>query len=264
MAADAGQERRQMFSPRAISAQEAVAADLDDIFERLYRQFGDLGWWPADSSEEMAMGAILVQNVSWSNTVKAIASLEANDLLSFSAILAADEADIERCIVPTRYYRMKTKRLKAFARMLHETYHGQIDRLLAENGDRLRSILLAVKGIGPETADAIALYGAGEPSFVVDAYTKRIFHRLGFTASDIPYEHMRAWFMCTLPRDANLFNHFHALVDRLGNSVCLPKPRCGSCPLENVCQHADNREGDLHSGSSVAQDLYGVRDLSGG
>lgn len=184
----------------------------------------------------MIIGAILVQNVSWSNTVKALDSLREGGLLNFTVLASAGPEEIERRIVPTRFYRLKAKRLQSFARMVENLYGGNLSALLAEPFERLRKTLLGVRGIGEETADDIMLYAAGLPSFVVDAYTKRIFHRLGIAAQEVPYETLRAFFMENLPGDAELFGHYHALLDALGHRICLvSKPRCGECPLVSVC-----------------------------
>lgn len=184
----------------------------------------------------MIIGAILVQNVSWSNTVKALDNLREGGLLDFTAVAEADPEEIEKRIVPTRFYRMKTARLQAFARMVRDRYEGNVTALLAEPFGRLRETLLGVMGIGEETADDILLYAANLPSFVVDAYTRRIFYRLGLAAKEVPYGTLRAFFMANLPEDAALFGHYHALIDALGHRVCLSsRPRCGECPLLPAC-----------------------------
>lgn len=206
------------------------------IFDHMYQAVGDPHWWPADTQEEVVIGAILVQSVAWSNTVSAIQNLRNAGLLSFYSLYHASESVIEPCIIPTRYYRMKTKKLKAFATHVMEHYKGNLNELLIKPLADLRCELLSLFGIGPETADDIVLYASQQPSFVVDAYTKRIFHRLGFSAEDVPYEILRDWFMRHLPTDVLLFNRYHALLDHIGHHFCgTSKPTCSQCPLSPVC-----------------------------
>jgi len=218
-----------------------LRTQLMDVYQRLLEHFGDRQWWPADTREEMVIGAILVQNVSWQNTVVAIDRLREQGLLNFSALVATPEPQLEACIVSTRYYKTKAKKLKAFAQRLLDFHDGRLDHLLSQSMADLRKELLTIWGIGPETADDIVLYAAGQPSFVVDAYTNRIFARLGWTNMDMPYEQMRSWFMSALPPDAPLYNQYHALLDALGHHFCLSrKPRCRECPLLPVCSESSN------------------------
>ncbi len=213
---------------------------LMEIYDRLYRHFGDRKWWPAKTREEIVIGAILVQNVSWANTTKAIQALEDRGLLSFRALDAADTALLEDCLIPTRFYRMKAQKLKAFSGHLKNRYGFDLDAMLEQPEDTLRSELLSIHGIGPETADDIVLYAAAKPSFVIDAYTRRIFHRLGMTPENPGYEAMRSWFMQHLPRDVSLYNQYHALIDALGNRVCRQsRPDCANCPLLELCLHGN-------------------------
>jgi endonuclease III related protein len=216
-----------------------VQMRLTHIYNLMYLALGDRKWWPADNCEEIIFGAILVQSVAWSNTVKALGNLRQADLLSFAKIYEADIAEVEACVVPTRYYRMKAKKLKAFATHLMERYDGNLPALLERPMIALREELLGVYGIGPETADDIILYAAEQPTFVIDAFTKRVFHRIGICSSDIPYEDLRLWFMHYLPHDVPLFNQYHALLDGIGHHYCAnTKPKCSACPLRTVCDYA--------------------------
>jgi endonuclease-3 related protein len=225
--------------PRQNSVHTDVQRRLMEIYERLFEHFGDRKWWPAKTREEVVIGAILVQNVAWSNTEKAIRNLEAQNLLSFRRLLEVSPSVIEACIVPTRYYRMKAKKLRAFAEYLRDRYAFDLDRMFNQPAESLRSELLTIHGIGPETADDIVLYAAGLPTFVIDAYTRRIFHRLGLVAENAGYETLRSWFLAHLPEDVALFNQYHALLDALGHHVCRQRhPRCPDCPLKSMCAYA--------------------------
>ncbi|MCL6637236.1 MAG: hypothetical protein K6T26_04725, partial [Alicyclobacillus sp.] len=143
------------------------------VYERLLSHFGDRGWWPAETAEEVVIGAILVQNVAWSNVVRALDQLRQRDWLNFHALAAAPFEELAACVVSTRFYRMKAKKLKHLAEYLVAHYEGQLERLFAQPAEALRSELLALYGVGPETADDIVLYAAGLPTFVIDAYTRR-------------------------------------------------------------------------------------------
>lgn len=219
-----------------------VQAVLMDIYHRMYATFGDRRWWPAETAEEVVIGAILVQSVAWSNVVKAIDCLRQRGLLSLEALHAAPLEVVAECVVPTRYYRAKAQKLKAFAAHVHERHDGSLERMFEQDTETLREELLSVYGIGPETADDILLYAAGKPSFVIDAYTKRIFSRLGLIDERIGYEPLRAWFMRHLPADVALYNNYHALIDAIGHHFCsVRRPACTSCPLRAVCRHASSQ-----------------------
>ncbi|MCL6453221.1 MAG: endonuclease [Alicyclobacillus sp.] len=212
---------------------------LQAVYRMLEDAYGDLHWWPADSQEEMVIGAILVQDVSWKNTQRALQNLAQAGLLSFTAMRAAGREAIARHIVPTRFFNRKAERLLSFADHLALHHGGSLADMLRQPLEPLRAELLGIRGIGRETADDIVLYGAGHPSFVVDAYTQRILTRLGLIDGPMPYESLRTWVMARLPRDAQLFNQFHALLDRLGSRVCLSqRPKCKECPLRAICPTA--------------------------
>ncbi|SFU98962.1 endonuclease III domain-containing protein [Alicyclobacillus macrosporangiidus] len=224
---------------------EQVQAVLMDLYRRMYAAFGDRGWWPAETAEEVVIGAILVQSVAWSNVVKAIGRLRERGLLGLEALHAAPVEVVAECVVPTRYYRAKAQKLKAFAAHVHERHGGSLERMFEQDTDALREELLSIYGIGPETADDILLYAAGKRSFVIDAYTKRIFSRLGLVDERIGYEPLRAWFMRHLPADVALYNNYHALIDAIGHHFCSARrPACASCPLLPVCRYASSQAAD--------------------
>lgn len=211
--------------------------ELDAIYQDLLMHFGPRNWWPAESPTEMIVGAILTQSVSWRNVKTAIENLRSAGLLDFGGIHAAPVEQIEGLIRPTRYFKAKTAKLKAFAGWLAESHEGSLEQFFAGNEvETMRAELLAIHGVGPETADCILTYAAGKPSFAVDAYTRRIFSRLGYLDPRIAYEPMRRFFMDRLVPDVQVFNEFHALIDGLGHYFCAPvSPRCGECPLKAKC-----------------------------
>ncbi len=181
------------------------------------------------------MGAILTQNTAWSNVEKAIANLRREKLLTLKALAKADKK-LARAIKPAGYFNQKVGYLKNFCRHVQVNHGGSLARFLALPLPELRHELLSIKGVGPETADSILLYAAGKPSFVVDAYTKRITHRLGLTREGT-YPGLKAFFESRLPADARLFNEFHALLVEHAKRVCWKsEPDCGACVLSDKCR----------------------------
>ncbi|MBN1256133.1 MAG: endonuclease III domain-containing protein [Planctomycetes bacterium] len=201
------------------------------IYEKLLKTFGPQGWWPAEISFEMMVGAFLTQTTSWSNAELALDNLKAAGILSPEGISACRHSTLARLIRPSGYFNLKAKRLKSYVRWFIEACDGKTENLCAMDLAEARSQLLKVYGVGPETADSILLYAAGHPTFVVDAYTRRIFSRLGCFKEKASYEEMRAYFMKYLPAERQLYNEYHALIVVLGKNHCQPRPQCGECPL---------------------------------
>jgi endonuclease-3 related protein len=211
----------------------ARKALLLNLFHRLHKAFGPRHWWPADSPFEVVVGAILTQNTAWRNVKKAISNLKAEGLLSAHCLNNLPMEQLAALIRPAGYYNMKTKRLKHFLDFLYEETGGDLERLMTRDFGTLRDQLLSVNGIGPETADSILLYAGNKPSFVVDAYTKRILFRHRLVPEDVSYDETRDFFMDCLEPHVPTFNEFHALLVHLGHSYCLKSnPKCTACPAE--------------------------------
>lgn len=206
---------------------------LGNIYSALLAHFGPQNWWPGDSPFEVMVGAVLTQNTNWSNVNRAITNLKNDDLLSFEALSALPEGMLAEKIRPSGYYNLKARRLKNLLALISaEAPSGDLDSFLGQDTGQLRSKLLSVKGIGPETADSILLYAGQKPVFVVDTYTYRMLTRHGFIGEETDYYEMQDLFMDTLERDVALFNEFHALIVCLGKDYCRKsKPRCQECPL---------------------------------
>jgi endonuclease-3 related protein len=179
------------------------------------------------------VGAILTQNTSWRNVEKAIQKLKRKRVLNPGGIHRLKKSQLAPLIKSSGYFRVKTDRLKSFINFLFEEFDGNLKRMGREKLGELREKLLAVKGIGPETADSILLYGLKKPIFVVDAYTKRILCRHGMISEKASYEEVQKLFMDYLPLDEKLFNEYHALFVHLGKTVCKKIPRCDICPLRD-------------------------------
>jgi endonuclease III related protein len=209
--------------------------DLKVVYERLLERQGHSDWWPGESAFEVCVGAILTQNTAWTNVEKALAALKREGLLSYEALRVLPDGRLAELIRPSGAYRVKAARLRAFLDFLGREYDGRLEAMAAEEPRTLRRKLLSVVGIGPETADAIALYAAGRPLFVVDAYTRRVFGRLGVLGGRETYDDVQRVFMDHLPPDVALFQDYHAQVVRLAKDVCRPVPRCHACALDDVC-----------------------------
>jgi len=210
-----------------------TARKLKRIYARLYESFGPQHWWPADTAFEVVVGAILTQNTSWENVEKALRNLKDENALSPEALAAMREKKLARLLRPVGYFNVKAKRLKAFLEFFRDGYGLSLKKLFALPKRRLRAALLGVNGIGRETADSIMLYAAGTATFVIDAYTMRVFSLHGFFEPGIDYDEARAFFETHLPRSVKRYNEFHALIVKLGKDYCRPRnPRCGDCPLK--------------------------------
>lgn len=213
--------------------EQKTSAEIKNVYLALYRRQGAQGWWPAESKFEIMVGAVLTQNTAWTNVEKAIRSLKGRHLLQPHAILDCDPSVLAHHIRSSGTFNIKAKRLRA----LCEWYvsHGEYKAISNWSTSALRSSLLAVHGIGPETADAIILYAFKRPVFVVDAYTKRIFERLGLVARDSNYETLRAYFKSNLEIDVTLFGEYHALIVEHAKRICKVQPKCRECILRNDC-----------------------------
>jgi endonuclease-3 related protein len=211
---------------------------LMEIYKELYKAYGPMHWWPGETPFEVMVGAILTQNTSWRNVEKAIRNLKARKVLHVRGIHQLKRSQLASLIRSSGYFRIKADRLKAFVNFLVEHYDGEIKKMMKEGVETLRQKLLHVKGIGPETADSILLYGLQKPIFVVDAYTKRILSRHGILSEKASYEEVQRLFMDHLPHDERLFNEYHALLVHLGKTLCKKTPNCDICPLQSIEQRA--------------------------
>lgn len=203
------------------------------IYQRLRRHFGHRDWWPADDPFEIVVGAILTQNTAWTNVEKAMARLREHQRLSLDALLALPEPELAELIRSSGYYNIKAARLRALLAVLRED--GGLSGWREYDTAALRQRLLAIRGVGEETADSILLYALGRPVFVIDAYTRRVFSRLGLVTGEESYRQLAAWFERQLDADLDLFQDFHAQIVALGNGICRPDPHCNRCPLAAVC-----------------------------
>lgn len=235
---------------------------LLDMYKILNEFFGYRDWWPADSPFEVCVGAILTQNTSWKNVVKAMDRLKSHDSLDCSTLYYMGVEQLAELIRPAGYYNIKARRLKNFINLLHEDFQADLDILFSAGKSatppirptqtktpriqpsrhcrddyadvmELRRILLSVNGIGKETADSMILYAANRPVFVVDLYTRRVMIRHGLLNENADYDETQELFHRHLKPDTALFNDFHAQFVAVGSRFCGTKPKCEECPLKS-------------------------------
>jgi len=204
-------------------------------YKRLLKHFGKQHWWPAETKFEVIVGAILTQQSTWKNVEKAIANLKKERLMTPKAISEASLPQLERCVRPTGFYKQKARRLRKFAGYLQDKYYGKLEPLFSRPLDEVRNDLLSLEGVGPETADSILLYAGGKLIFPIDAYTRRVYERLGFAKGD--YAELQEFFHSSLPADLEVYKEMHALIVELAKNYCKTKPLCEKCPLRNQCSH---------------------------
>ena len=204
------------------------------IYQKMFEALGPRQWWPGETPFEVVIGAILTQNTNWSNVEKAIKNLKTAGKLSPEGIYELSVTELAKLIRPSGFFNVKAKRVKAFINWLFSRYEGNLSKMFARDLQSLRSELLSVKGIGPETADSILLYAGNMPTFVVDAYTHRIFSRHELIPEESTYDDMKSFFEENLPKDVQLFNEYHALLVNIGKMFCKPKKVCEPCPLKDI------------------------------
>ncbi len=236
---------------------------LRAFYRALLRAWGPQNWWPAENRFEVVLGAFLTQNTAWGNVERALVNLRRARCLSAAGIRRLPLARLERLLRPAGYFRQKARRVKAFVSWLDANYDGSLERMFARPTDELRLELLALDGVGPETADSILLYGGGHPVFVVDAYTRRILDRHRVLPATAPYDDIRHVFERALRRTseprrmgqsprhpvsrmsaarvppvARRYNQMHALLVAVGHQYCRKsEARCQHCPLAPFLPH---------------------------
>jgi endonuclease-3 related protein len=209
---------------------------LANIYKRLLDTYGSQSWWPAETPFEVMIGAILTQNTNWSNVEKAISSLKQACDMTPKGVLALAPDQLQTAVRPSGYYRQKAERLHIFCRFLIEHYDGDLTLMGRPSIQELRQQFLGLKGIGPETADSILLYACDRPVFVVDAYTGRLFSRLGLCEEGSKYHEVQGLFMDNLEPDVDMFNEYHALIVRHAKERCRKRePVCEECILAKIC-----------------------------
>lgn len=206
---------------------------IRQVYHLLLARHGPQHWWPGETPFEVMVGAVLTQNAAWANVERAIANLKATGLLEPEGMLACGPEVLAGALRPSGYFNVKARRLRALCAWILE--QGGVVALDTWPTARLRSGLLGVHGVGPETADDILLYAFGRPVFVIDAYTRRLFARLECIDGEEPYERLRALFEQSLNANTEVYNEYHALIVRHAKDICRPRPRCRQCTLVHQC-----------------------------
>ncbi len=210
---------------------------LLEVYNILLNFQGPQHWWPGETPDEIIIGAILTQNVAWKNVVKALDNLHSAGIYTLKDLDALPVEAIAPLIRPTLYYNQKAKKLKTFTNFLRESYQFNLNKMFSEELQTLRSEILKLKGLGPETVDSILLYAGSKPVFVVDAYTIRLLTRLGFTDKKMNYSEWQKFITERIPQDIALYNDFHAQIVCLCKDICRNKPLCKNCPLTSYCTY---------------------------
>jgi len=206
---------------------------IDEVYQTLINHYGEQHWWPAESRFEMMVGAILTQNTAWTNVEKALSNLRKNDALNFQSLEKSSHEQLIEWIRPAGFFNHKSAYILEMVSNVRKKFDGSLDALFALESSTLRKELLSWKGIGKETADSIILYAAEKPTFVVDAYTKRICKRHGWIEEKVNYDDVAKLFTDNLPEDVQLYNEYHALIVRSCKDYCTARnPKCAECPLK--------------------------------
>jgi endonuclease-3 related protein len=213
-------------------------ATLLEIYRRLLARYGPQHWWPAEAPFEVIVGAILTQSAAWTNVEKAIANLKDKGVLSPAKLRQIGQLELAELIYSCGYYNVKAAKLKAFVEWFGREYGDSLTKMSASETGHLRGKLLAIYGVGPETADSIILYALNQPVFVIDAYTRRIVSRLGLLPEGRLYQDYQALFMHNLPAETPLFNEYHALLVALAKDACRKQPISPTCCLRDLCPAA--------------------------
>ncbi len=210
-----------------------IHSSLKRYYEHLFQAFGPQHWWPARTRLEVILGAILTQNTSWRNTERALRVLRRRGWLRFDSLLQVSPGKLAEAIRSAGFYRQKAKTIRRFLMLVDAEYGGSLPKLFSRPTPELREQLLGIGGFGPETVDSVLVYAAGRPSFVVDAYARRILERHGLIPLKASYDQIQALFHRSLPADATVFNEYHALIVKVGKDYCKrTAPDCAHCPLE--------------------------------
>jgi len=216
--------------------QASPAARLRALYDRLLETYGPQQWWPAKTPLEVVVGAYLTQNTAWTSVEQSLRNLQEHHLLSIDGLRRISEDELRTHIRPSGYMIRKAAAIKAFIAFLDEQFEGSLEKLAAEPSAISRPRLLALPGVGPETADAILLYALAQPAMVVDEYLRRVVTRHALLPTTAKYSQIQSFAETAFTHDppeslAQHYNEFHAVIVHVGKQHCGRAPRCESCPL---------------------------------
>ena len=219
---------------------------LRKIYAALLAAYGTRRWWPADTAFEVVVGAFLTQATAWRSVERSIANLREAGMLSVDGIRGISEETLRALIRPSGFVVRKAASIKAFVQFLDERYGGSLEQMAEEPTAELRAELLALPGVGPETADAILLYALEHPVFVVDQYLRRVVTRHELLPANVRYAELQALgdgaiASPTREETAGHANELHALIVEVGKRHCGTTPRCDGCPLQPFLPDTDSK-----------------------
>jgi len=214
----------------------ADSEKIRTVYSLLLNRYGDLGWWPAETQDEVVIGSILTQNTSWSNVEKCIKNLKKENICNLSALSSLSPEELAPIIRSSGFYNQKAKRLVDISRLITERY-SSLEKMSELPVDELELFLKDIKGVGRETLDSILSYALQKPVFVVDKYTVRIFSRIGIKLHPPLIDSMKVLISENLGNDGDMLRNLHAMLVYLGKDHCRTKPLCGECPVKSVCHY---------------------------
>ena len=219
-----------------MQSQSSKNLSFKQLHNILDENFNFNSWWPGTTKDEIFIGAILTQNTNWKNVEKALYTLKEKNLLSLNLISKCNLSELELAIKSSGFYHQKALCLKNAACYIITNY-GSLDNFFMKDLQDLRKELLALKGIGQETADSILLYCGDKPIFVIDAYTKRIVKRIFGHASELEYEELQDTIQKEIKPDAKEYKKFHGELVELAKNNCKKEPICANCPIRKNCAY---------------------------
>ncbi len=213
---------------------------IPKVYDLLYSHFGETGWWPAESPEEVVMGAILTQNTAWKNVEISINKLKSNGITTLAELSEIDEELLGEVIRSSGFFRQKSRTLKNISKSILENYVN-LENMKKHNTPELKVFLSSLKGIGQETMNCILLYVLDKPEFVVDKYTLRIFGRIGISRNQKIGE-VKELVEEELRHSVSMMKNLHGMIVELGKNFCRVKPQCTECPLKEICEYGSLRD----------------------
>lgn len=209
--------------------------DIGELYQIMYSFFGETGWWPADTSDEIIIGSILTQNTSWKNVELALSGMKKNNLITLENLSIIKASDLESIVRPSGFFRQKSIRLVNIAKAITQTY-GKIDNMKDLPLEEVQNFLSSLKGVGQETMDCILLYVLDKPQFVVDKYTMRILDRIGYRNLR-SVEDVKQLVSNGLGANLHKMKNMHGMFVELAKNHCRVKPVCNGCPIKERCDY---------------------------
>jgi endonuclease-3 related protein len=229
-----------MLAQQPVKPRRQIQRELRRAYRLMRDRAGHQGWWPGETPFEVCVGAILTQNTAWTNVEKAIVNLKKARVLNLREMVSLPESELAELIRPAGYFNLKARRLRSFLKAIIKGGAGHLETLFAGSMETARRRLLQINGIGPETADSMLLYASEHHSFVVDAYTRRIFSRHHWSPDDASYDELKNTCAGALNHKParerqDYWNDYHAQLVLIGKDYCRPRnPRCEQCPLRSL------------------------------